>query len=422
MGKARWIGVALGTGVLVASVAAASPDAGRQWVGTWAASPQAASTFPTAFPSGFENQTIRQIVHVSVGGRAVRLRLSNAFGEHAVRFDSVYVGIQESGALVRIGTNRRVTFGGQNGVTLPVGASALSDPVAIAVNAFADLSISLFAPNATGAPTIHLFGSRVNFVSDPGDFSSSESDAAFSTPAFGPWYYLEGVDVLADPSVKGAVLALGDSLTDGLGSTFDANARYPDFLAHRLASRRPGLAMSVLNEGVTGNRVLGDSPCFGVNVGARLDRDVLARRGVEVVLFTQGTNDFSYPVVDTGAIGLPPECFQPATEVSAEEVIAGYRQVIARVHAAGLRIIGGTLNPIKNSFEWSPETEPKRQALNAWILGSGEFDGVVDFASAVADPSDPEALAPWYDSGDHLHPNDAGFQAMANAVNLSLLR
>ena len=411
------------TGLVVAPAVRAESGDGRHWVGTWATSPQAASTvFPTDFASGFENQTIRQAVHISVGGRSVRLRLTNAFGEHAVRFDSVYVGIQGAGALVRSGTNRRVTFGGQSGVTLPVGASAVSDPVVLTVEALSNLSISLFTAGATGVPTIHLFGSQFGFVSDPGDYSASESDAAFLTPAIGPFYYLEGVDVLADPSVKGAVLALGDSLTDGLGSTWDANARYPDFLARRLAARRPGQVMSVLNEGMTGNRVLGDSPCFGVNVGARLDRDVLARRGVEVVIYSQGTNDFGFPVVDADAIGLPPECFQPATEVSVEEVIAGYRQVIARVHAAGIRILGGTLNPIKNGFEWSPETEVKRQALNAWIEGSGEFDGVVDFASAVADPSDPEALAPWYDSGDHLHPNDAGYQAMANAVNLALLK
>lgn len=412
----------IGIGVVVAARADNAPPP-RRWLGTWATAPQAASTFfPSDFASGFENQTIRQIVHVSVGGSAIRLRLSNAFGAQAVRFDSVWVGIQESGAVIRGGTNRRVTFAGQNTMTLSVGASAVSDPVALTVNALDNLAISLYTAGPTGAPTIHLFASQINFVTEQGDASADAGDGAFVLNSFGPWYYLEGVDVLASPSVKGAVLALGDSLTDGLGSTWDGNARYPDFLARRLLARPPGLVMSVLNEGISGNRVLGDSPCFGVNDGARLDRDVLARRGVEAVIFTAGSNDFGYPVVDAGALGLPPECFQPATDVSVEEVIAGYRQIIARVHAAGIRIIGGTLNPIKNGFEWSPDTEVKRQALNAWILGGGEFDGVVDFATAVADPSDPEALAPWFDSGDHLHPNDAGYEAMANAVSLSLLR
>jgi lysophospholipase L1-like esterase len=180
--------------------------------------------------------------------------------------------------------------------------------------------------------------------------------------------------------------------------------------------------MSVINGGLTASRVLNDSPCFGVNAGARLDREVLARRGIRAVIYTQGTNDFGYPVIAAEDLGLPPECFEPAAEVSAEQVIEGYRQVIARVHAAGVRIFGGTLNPIKGSFEWSEETEVKRQALNDWIRTSGEFDGVIDFASAVADPADPEALAPEFDCGDHLHPNDDGYAAMANAVNLDLFR
>ena len=394
----------------------------RRWIPTWAASPQTAGEFSASFADGFDNQTIRQYVHISVGGSAVRLRLTNAFGENVVRFDSVYVGLHDTGATVRPGTNRRVTFAGQTSVSIPVGASTVSDPVNLAVSALDDLVISLHTPGVTGRPTMHLFANQVHFVSEAGDFAAEEGDASFPLTAFGCWYYLESVEVLAAPSVKGAVLALGDSLTDGLGSTWDANTRYTDFLARRLVQGPPGHALSVLNEGVTGNRVLNDSPCFGAKVGARLDRDVLARRGVVAVIYTQGTNDFGFPVVDAEAIGLPPECFSPATEVSVEEVIEGYRQVIARVRAAGIRIFGATLNPIKGSFEWSPATEEKRQALNAWILESGEFDGVFDFAAAVADPADPESLAPWFDSGDHLHPNDDGFAAMANAVNLEMLR
>jgi lysophospholipase L1-like esterase len=394
----------------------------RRWLPTWAASPQAASVFPADFAGGFENQTIRQIVRISVGGHALRLRLSNAFGEHGVRFDSVYVGLRGSGANVRPGTNRRATFAASPSVTISVGASVVSDPVDLPVSSLDELVISLYVPGSTGAPTMHVFANQVNFVSDSGDFAADEGESAFVIPAFGCWYYLESVEVLASPSVKGAVLALGDSLTDGLGSTWDANARYTDFLARRLLEGPPGHAMSVINEGLTGNRVLNDSPCFGAKIGARLDRDVLARRGVVAVIYTQGSNDFGFPVVDAEATGLPPECFSPPTEVSVEEVIEGYRQVIARVRAAGIRIFGATLNPIKGGFEWSPATEQKRQALNAWILESGEFDGVFDFAAAVADPSDPESLAPWFDSGDHIHPNDDGFAAMAAAIDLDELR
>ena len=412
------IGLSLARPGLSEGAGAATP----RWLPTWSAAMQTAGPFPADFAGGFENQTIRQIVHVSIGGTAVRIRLSNAFGEHAVRFESVYVGLQDEGPGLRPGSNRRVTFGGASAVALPVGASAVSDELPMRVHALQNLVVSMFTAGATGAPTMHLFANQVNFVSETGDAAADESGAPFTVPAAGCWYYLEGVDVLAAASVKGAVLALGDSLTDGLGSTWDANARYTDFLARRILAGPPGEAMAVLNEGVSGNRVLGDSPCFGVNVGARLDRDVLSRRGVRAVIYTQGSNDFGYPVVDAEAIGLPPDCFQPATERSVEEVIAGIRQVIARVHTAGIEIFGATLNPIKGGWEWSPETELKRQALNAWIRGGGEFDGVIDFAAAVADPRDPEALAPQYDSGDHTHPNDDGYAAMAGAINLSLFR
>lgn len=391
----------------------------RKWLGTWSASAQLAGPFPADFTSGFENQTIRQIVHVSVGGTAVRLRLTNAFGAQTVRFDTVYVGVQAAGGSLIPGSNRRVTFGGQPGVSIPPGASALSDPAGLDVAPLQNLAVSLFTAGATGLPTMHLFANQVNFVSESGDFAADESDAAFLSGNTASWFFLDEIDVLAAASVKGAVLALGDSLTDGLGSNWDANNRYPDYLACRLLAGPPGRVMSVLNEGVVGNRVLNDSLCFGVNTGARLDRDVLARRGVQAVILAQGTNDFGFPVGPPEDIA---DCFLPATVVSAEDVIAGYRQIIARVHAARIKIFGATLNPIKRSFEWSPATEVKRQAVNAWIEESGEFDGVIDFAAAVADPRDPEALAPWYDSGDQLHPNDAGYQAMANAVNLALFR
>ena len=392
----------------------------RHWVGTWAAAPHLAGPFPAAGAEGFANQTIRQIVHVSVGGSAVRIRLTNAFGDRAQRFESVYVGIRGEGASVRAGSNRRLTFGGQASLTLPKGSSTVSDAVSLHVDDLDDVAISIFTASDTGAPTTHVFSNATSFAAD-GDFAADESGAAFGAELVG-WWFIQGVDVYTSGNVKGAVLALGDSLTDGFGSTWDANARYTDFLARRFVAGPPGRVLGVLNEGITGSRVLGDSPCFGVNVGARLDRDVLARAGVVAVIYAQGSNDFGYPVVDAaGGLGIP-ECFQPATVVSAEDVIAGMRQVIARVHAAGIPIFGATLNPLGGGPEWSPETEAKRKVVNAWIRTSGEFDGVFDFAAEVADPNDPEALAPWFDSGDRTHPNDAGYEAMANAVRLSAFR
>jgi lysophospholipase L1-like esterase len=397
-------------------------SAQKNWIPTWAASPQTAGTFPADFGDGFDNQTIRQIVHISIGGTAVRLHLTNAFGEKAVRFDSVYVGLHGNGANVRPGTNRRVTFAGQSAVTLRVGASTVSDPVNLTVSALQDLVISLHTPDVTGRPTMDLFANSIHFASEAGDFAAEEGDANFPIVTFGCVYYMDSVDVLASPSVKGAVVALGDSLTDGFGSTPDANNRYPDYLARRILAGPPGEVLGVLNAGVSANRILNDSPCFGVKVEARLDREVLSRRGIVAVIFTAGWNDFNYPNIIETLPGLDPECFEPKTEVSADDVIEGYRQVIARVRAAGIRIFGATMNPTKGSDLWSAASEEKRKAVNAWIRQSGEFDGVFDFAAAVADPWDPDALAPWFDSGDHGHLNDDGYAAMANAVNLRLLR
>jgi lysophospholipase L1-like esterase len=401
----------------VVAVRAEAPP--RHWVGTWAAAPHHAGQFPADGAGGFENQTIRQIVHVSVGGSAVRLRITNAFGDRAQRFDSVYIGIQAAGARVRAGSNRRLTFGGKTFLVLRKGASAVSDPVSLHVDNLDDLAISLFTAGATGPPTEHVFSNMTSFAADGGDFAADESDAAYASPMVG-WWFIQGVYVNASADVKGAVLALGDSLTDGFGSTWDANTRYTDFLARRFAAGPPGKMMGVLNSGITGSRVLGDSPCFGLNVGARLDREVLAATGVSAVIYTHGLNDFGYPVF---APDFPfTECVQSADVVSAEDVIDGMRQVIARVHAAGLAIYGATLNPIKGGDHWSEETEVKRHAVNAWMRTSGEFDGVFDFAAAVADPNDPDSLAPWFDSGDHTHPNDDGYRAMANAVRLSAFR
>jgi lysophospholipase L1-like esterase len=417
------IGVVFGLLAFPGRGRAEAESAPKNWVPTWAASPQTAGMFPAAFADGFDNQTIRQIVHVSVGGTAVRLRLSNAFGEKAVRFDSVYVGLHGNGASVRPGTNHRVTFAGQSAVRLPVGSSTVSDPVNLTVAPLQDLVVSLHTPDVTGRPTMDLFANSIHFASEAGDFAAEEGDASFPIVTFGCVFYMDSVDVLASPSVKGAVVALGDSLTDGFGSTPDANNRYPDHLARRILAGSPGETLSVLNAGITANRILSDSPCFGVKVEARLDREVLSRRGVVAVIFTAGWNDFNYPHFEPDDFpGVDPECFQPATEVSADDVIEGYRQVIARVRAAGIRIFGATLNPLKGSSEWSAEGEQKRKVLNAWIRQSGEFDGVFDFAAAVADPWDPDALAPWFDSGDGAHPNDDGYAAMANTVNLKWLR
>ncbi len=305
---------------------------------------------------------------------------------------------------------------------IPVGAEALSDPLPLSVDSEQNLAVSLFTSGMTGPATVHSFAQQTNFVSGPGDFAGAEGAGAF-TATTTSWYFLDGVDVLVSPSVKGAVVAFGDSITDGTASTVNANTRWPNDLARRFLAGPPGLVMSVLDEGIGGNRVLNDSPCLGVNAQARLDRDVLAQTGVRDVILLEGINDIGFSqLTPTSLPGVPFACFTPNTDVSAAQIIAGYQQIIAQVHAKGLKIFGGTLTPFKGAFYWSPAAEAKREAVNNWIKTSGAFDAVIDFAAATADPSNPLVFAPQFDSGDHLHPNDAGYQAMANAIDLALFR
>jgi lysophospholipase L1-like esterase len=409
----RLAGLTVALLLVAAVIPVSGQEGGKQWVGTWSASPQSPGFFRIPFDSGFNNQTIREIVHTSIGGGSVRLRLTNAFGSKPVSFDAVYVGIEQSGATLVPGSNHAVTFGGSTSTTIPVGAERLSDPIPLIVGSDQNLAISLFSAEKTGPSTTHIFAGQTNYVSGAGNFAADDGGGAFTTTT-GPWYFLDGVDVLVSPSVKGAVVALGDSITDGVGSTVNENQRWPNDLARRFLANSPGLVMSVLDEGIIGNRVLNDSACFGVSVVARLDRDVLAQTSVLDVILLEGLNDIGFSQFHNGG------CIKPNTNVSADQIIAGYEQIIAQIHAKGLRIFGGTLTPFKGSGYWSPTGEAKRVAVNIWIKTSGKFDGFIDFAAAVADPNDPRMIAPQYDSGDHLHPNDAGYQAMADAVDLAL--
>src|SRR5205823_2935138 len=248
-----------------------------------------------------------------------------------------------------------------------------------------------------------------------GNAASSTSAAGYvgSTAA---WYFVDDVDVLARPSDRATIVALGDSITDGFGSTVGANHRWPNFLAERILAGPRGLVDSVVDEGISGNRVLNNSPCFGVDVQARLDRDVLAQSGAGFVILLEGINDIGFSQLPNAG------CSAPNTDVSADQIIAGYQQVIAQVHAQGLKIFGGTLTPFLGAAYYSAAGEVKRETVNAFVRTGGAFDGVVDFDRAVQDPANPLQFLPAYDSGDHLHPNDAGYQAMANAVDLSLFR
>lgn len=376
-----------------------------QWVGTWSASPQ-----PAAIPVQLNGQTLREVVRTSIGGDRVRVRLSNAYGTDSLVIGAAHLAIRSTGATIAAGTDRVLTFNRSPTITIPPGALVVSDPVALKVPELGDLAVSIYVPGNVSAKTEHSLGLQTTYISPPGDFSGTTAMAAAITTQ--SWYFLTGVEIKASEKAR-AIIALGDSITDGFASTPDTNRRWPNRLAERLQARRGQLRLAVLNEGISGNRVLHDF--VGTNGLARLDRDVLVQTGAGYVIVLEGLNDIGI----AGAFGLPAE------EVSAEQIIAGHRQLVERAHALGLKIYGGTLTPFEGTIYpgyYSAAGEAKRQAVNEWIRTRKAYDGVIDFDAVTRDPGNPTRLLPAYDSGDHLHPNDAGYEAMANAIDLSLFR
>src|SRR6266480_531866 len=386
---------------------------GPGWVTTWAGSPQAPTPlFPNPGNAGFSNQTVRNIVFTSVGGNQIRIRLSNAFGKHAVTVGRASVGIPLTGARLVPGTTHPVTFGGKASVTLPLGAEVVSDPVPLKVAPLEQLAVSLYLPVATGRATYHFTAQQTNYIAS-GDKASATAGTAYTTTATS-WYFLDGV-LAHSTAASGTVVAFGDSITDGFQSQTGANARWPNYLAKRLDAAQGASAPAVADEGISGNRVLHNSVCFGINALARYQRDVLSQPGVKDVIVLEGINDIGFSVTpNTG-------CSVPNTNVTAAQIEAGYQQMISMAHAAGLKIFGATLTPFKGAGYWTPAGEAKREAVNNWIRTSHSFDGVIDFARAVQDRFNPLYMNPAYNSGDNLHPNDAGYEAMANAINLALL-
>jgi lysophospholipase L1-like esterase len=382
---------------------ARADDGGRHWTATWGAS----LAPPIASDLGFANRTVRQIVRISVGGEQVRVRISNEFGTRPLVIGAAHVAIAGVGPAIRPGTDRVLTFSGRGSAAVPPGGQVLSDPVELRVAALERMTASLYLPATTGPATLHRHARQTAYVSRPGKFTGRTSLPVAATA--GSWFYLSGVEVGA-PRRLPVIVALGDSITGGYGSSPNANRRWPDLLAERLAGRRGMPPLGVVNAGYFGNRLLHDAVQVAPGVLGRVPtvlerfgRDVLAQPGVRYVILLAGIND----------IGLPGFLGRPGETVSAAEIIAADRRLIARAHARGLEIFGGTLTP----FGGTPEGEAKRQAVNRWIRTSGAFDAVVDFDAAVRDPRQPTRLAPRYDSGDHLHLNDAGYRAMADAVD-----
>jgi lysophospholipase L1-like esterase len=389
------------------SVATAGPPrfGDHGWVAAWAASPVVGSEIPFSpdCPAGrgLHDQTVRNVVFLSTGGSAVRIRLTNTFGTTPMHIGHASVAVQAAGADAVPGTVRELTFRSHREISVPAGREVFSDPAPLRVAALSTLLVSVYVPDATGPVTNHPFTAQGNFLG-AGDQALARTGASYGfTPC---WMLADGVDVRPAGRVTGSVVALGDSITDTANTTGNANHRWPDFLARRLDAK-PGRTLSVVNAGLGGNRVLlprDGEPYFGVPALDRLDRDVLDQTAVRAVIVLEGVNDIGF-------------------SAGADALIAGLTELARRTHAAGLPILGATIMPFKASFVWTPEREQTWTTVNTWIRTGGAFDGVIDFAAATAAPDDPATLNPAYDSGDGLHPNDAGTRAMADAIDLRQL-
>ena len=396
-------------------LAFSSLGAQTHWVATWGASPApqlADEAQMRAAKLAFDNQTVREIVHASIGSGAVRVRLSNAYGKDEVQIGAAHVALRAKGSEIAAGSDRALTFSGRPSVSIPPNAMVLSDPVKLNVPPAADLAISIFLPKPALGAGIHYSAQQTSYIGT-GDLAGAASFPESTTIT--SWVFLTGVDALA-PAAASAVVAFGDSITDGARSTVDANRRWPDILASRLLAKRREIG--VLDAGIGGNRILHDAPTnvrFGVNALARFDRDVLAQSGVKYVIVLEGINDLGH------AGSSAPE----SETVSAEDIIAGLKQMIERAHEKGLKIFGATLTPFEGtSFKgyFTPEKEVKRKAVNDWIRTGKAFDGVIDFEKAVRDPAHPDRMLATFDGGDHLHPGDAGYKAMGEAIDLSMFQ
>ena len=372
--------------------AGAKGDDGR-WVGTWAAAPQL--TEPNNMPPefGLVDSTLRQVVHVSLGGTRLRVRFSNAFGTRSLTILSAHVARSAGGAAIKPESGKPLTFGGRTSVTIPTGSPVVSDPIEFDLAPLSDLAVTIRVKDPTKAITGHP-GARCTSYLQGGDLVM-EPDLlqAARTPH---WYYLCGVDVEAADAA--AVAVLGDSITDGRGSPTDGNGRWTDHLARRLHEGERAARVGVLNQGLGGNRMLNDG--LGPNALARFDRDVLAQPGVRWLIVLEGINDLG------------------TRSATARDLIGAYDQIIVRSHARGILVYGATLMSCEGSFYFSPGLEAARQEVNAWIRESGRFDAVIDFDAATRDPKKPTRLSVEVDGGDHLHPGTEGYKIMAASVDL----
>jgi lysophospholipase L1-like esterase len=405
--------------VSVAFPAAAQQKEPEHWVATWAAAPHASGfVLPGTQPlREIQNQTIRMIVPVSIGGRRVRVRFSNTYGTKPMTLTAVHVAVRKEKSAIVPGTDRALTFGEKPSFTIPPGALAVSDPVDLELPERSDAVVTIYVAGKAELTTVHGTVPYASYVSQTGNFAGAADLANASTQV--SWYWIDGIDVAA-PAGVGAIVAFGDSITDGAASTPETNGSWPSGLAGRLLAA--GKRSAVLNLGISGNRILHDGA--GVNALARFDADVLAQPGVRTVILLEGINDIGFPHLPPGFFGRGRGDTAPdamAEDVSAEEIIGGLRQLVERARIHGLRVIGGTLLPYEGAFYFSPDGEAKRQAVNTWIRSGRAFDGVIDFDAAVRDPEHRSKFVTGLQSGDNLHPNNAGYKKMADIIDLAML-
>ena len=383
-------------------------EAAGDWVGTWMAAQQLVEPGNLPPAPGFSDTTLRQVVHVSIGGRTLRVRFSNEFGRAPLTVVSARIARSAGGSAIDSASDRALTFNGRSAAVIPEGAALVSDSLEFEVSPLSNLAVTVYVrgapPDVTGHP-----GSRTTSYLQAGNAASAP--ALPDAVPVDHWYFLSGVEVRA-PRTAGAVVILGDSITDGRGSTTNGNDRWPDVLARRLQASPATAQVAVLNAGLGGNRLLRDG--LGPNALARLDRDVLAQAGVRWLIVLEGIND-----IGTAAGALAKG--EPAA--TADDIIGAFAQIIERARAHDIRVYGGTIMPFEGftyAGYFTPEGEADRQRVNAWIRTSGRFDAVIDFDAATRDPAQPSRLSPAVDGGDHLHPSAAGYRIMGESIDLKL--